>query len=161
MKKYSQEELLNEGVWGAVKGIARGADYLVGKAAPELQKVYKDPINAVVGFKDAVMGNTVRNPNYGKPVPQNVINSISTGLQRRGERLTFKPIKYYTYSKELKKDVYGATIIDRTTNKDRLIYVDKNGVELNPPVPPASSTPPAPTTQPPTTPAPTPPPPTP
>ena len=150
MKKYSQEELLNEGVWGAV-------DYLVGKAAPELQKVYKDPINAAVGFKDALMGNTVTNPNYGKPVPQNVINSISTGLQRRGERLSFKPIKYYTYSKELKKDVYGATIIDRTTNTERLIYVDKNGVELNPPVPPASSTPPTtPPPTPPTTPPPTP-----
>jgi hypothetical protein len=154
MRKYSQEELLNEGVWGAVKAIGRGADYLIGKAAPEVQKLYKDPINAAVGLKDAVMGNTVKNPNYGKPVTQNIINSISTGLQRNGNRLSFEPIKYYTYSKELKKDVYGATIIDRTTNKKRLIYVDKNGVELTPPVPPASSTPP--TTQPPTTPPPTP-----
>jgi hypothetical protein len=66
MKKYSQEELLNEGVWGAVKAIGRGADYLIGKAAPEVQKLYKDPINAAVGLKDAVMGNTVKNPNYGK-----------------------------------------------------------------------------------------------
>ena len=132
MRKYSQEELLNEGVWGAVKAIGRGADYLIGKAAPEVQKLYKDPYNAAVGLKNAVMGNTTTNPKEGKVVPQQILNSIRTGLQRTGNKLSFKPIKYYTYSKELKKDVYGATIIDATTNKEQLVYVDKNGVILTP-----------------------------
>jgi hypothetical protein len=135
MKKYTQRELLSEGFWG---GLGRGADYLVGKIAPRVQELYKTPYNVGKGFVQAVRGTS--NLKQGKPVPQNIVNSIRAGLQRNNMQLSFKPIKYYSYSEQLRKDVYGATVIDPTTRKEKGIYVDKNGNEINPPTqnPPAS-----------------------
>lgn len=60
MKKYSQKQLLEEGFWKGVGdvigGVARGADYVAGQVAPELQRLYKDPYKAAKGLVGAIKG---------------------------------------------------------------------------------------------------------
>lgn len=143
MKTFTQKELLSEGIWSGVKKIAGGigkgiktaarvADAAVGIVAPEVQRLYdtqQGPISHLRPLKDALTGDSA--PVSDKKIPQHVVNSIRSGLQRQNYRMSFKPVKYFSYSTDLKKHVYGATVIG-ANNVEKLVYVDQKGNILNP-----------------------------
>lgn len=127
MKKHSQKELLREGLWGGIKAIGRGIDYTLGKIAPEVQSLYKDPIAGAKGLVNAVKGV----PPEPKQVTPAVQNAIKQGLARQNYRMSFKPVSYQSYDQVSKKHIYLATVIDQT-NKEVRVYVDQNGNIMNP-----------------------------
>jgi hypothetical protein len=88
MRKYTQRELLEEGFWSgvgkAVKGVAKGIDYTLGKVAPEVQKLYKDPYNFVKGVGQAATGN---NNNSSSNMTDRMIKKMENGLAKAGYTL--------------------------------------------------------------------------
>jgi hypothetical protein len=150
MKKYSQKELLNEGIWdgikkvgGAVvsgaKALGRGLDYTLAAAAPEVRKLYRDPYYAAKGLKNAIQGKPYEKPGQSNSqgtstaVSSDALISIKNGLQRRNVTVSNQtPIRHIAKDPQSGKDIYAVTVIDTTSpsRSQRLIYVDKNGLEI-------------------------------
>jgi hypothetical protein len=139
MKKYSQRELLSEGIWSGIKALGRGADYVLSKAAPEVRALYRDPYYAVKGLTAAMRGK----PQYKSSqsgtkgsetvISSDVLMSIKNGLQRRNITVSNqKPIRFVAKDPQSGNAVYAVTIVDTTSssNPPRVIYVDKNGFEI-------------------------------
>jgi hypothetical protein len=143
MKKYSQKELLNEGFWKGIGkvagGVARGVDYTLGKVAPELQSLYKDPYKAAVGLGRAIKGspsgedkqgyttnNTPQKTNYASP--QETAN-IRQGLSSKNITLLNNPTLSYIDSRTRMK--YFNVEIENQGRKMNII-VDSNGNYSNP-----------------------------
>lgn len=134
MKKYSQKELLEEGFWkgvgSAIKGVARGADYIVGKVAPEAQSLYKDPYNAGRGLVRAVQGkpkiNTKKGTtgnNQSNVSPQEMAN-IKRGLTSKG--ITLLNIPKLSYTDQSTQIKYYNVEIEKNGRRFNAI-VDTNG----------------------------------
>lgn len=150
MKKYSQKELLSEGIWQGIKTAAKGVgkglvgaaklgDYALSKVAPEVRSLYRDPLRAVGGAYNAIKKPLTTDRIFGsglyddkaKKVTPEIIQSIKTGLQRNGYRLSFKPITYASYDQNSKKHIYQTRVIDSSGN-EKYVYIDKNGNILTP-----------------------------
>lgn len=150
MKKYSQKELLSESIWGGIKSVAKGigkgvvgaaklGDYALSKAAPEVRSLYRDPLRAAGGAYNAIktpvtaarVFKTGAYADTAKKVTPAIIQSIKTGLQRIGNRLTFEPITYASYDPNSKKHIYKTKIID-STGSQKYVYVDQQGTVLTP-----------------------------
>ena len=134
MKKYSQQELLEEGFWkgvgSAIKGVARGADYIVGQVAPEAQRLYKDPYNAAKGLVRAVQGKSPINTQQGTTGnntsninPQEMAN-IRRGLTSKG--ITLLNIPELSYTDPSTRVKYYNVEIESSGRRIRAI-VDANG----------------------------------
>jgi hypothetical protein len=134
MKKYTQQELLEEGFWkgigSAVKGVARGADYIVGQVAPKAQSLYKDPYNAAKGLVRAVQGKPPINTRQGTTSnnqsnisPQEMAN-IKRGLTSRG--ITLLNIPNLSYTDQNTRVKYYNVEIESNGRRIRAI-VDANG----------------------------------
>ena len=150
MKIYTQKELLSESIWGGIKSAAKGVgkgivgaaklgDYALSKVAPEVRSLYRDPLRAAGGAYRAIKKPLTTDRIFGsgeyddkvKKVTPAIIQSIKTGLQRNGYRLTFEPITYASYDPNSKKHIYKTKIIDSTgSRKD--VYIDQQGTELTP-----------------------------
>jgi hypothetical protein len=140
MKKYTQRELLNEGLWSGIKSVGRGIDYVLQKAAPEVRKLYRDPYYAVKGLTNAMKGSPqkkqegVQKQGSNTSVSSDILTSIKNGLQRRNITVSNQtPIRHIATDPASGKEVYAATIIDTTSpsKAQRLIYIDKNGLEIS------------------------------
>lgn len=150
MKIYTQKELLSEGIWGGIKAAAKGVgkgvvgaaklgDYALSKVAPEVRSLYRDPLRAAGEAYKAIKKPVTAARVFGtgeydetiKKVSPAIIQSIKTGLQRNGYRLTFEPITYASYDPNSKKHIYKTKIID-STGSQKDVYVDQQGTELTP-----------------------------
>lgn len=150
MKIYTQKELLSESIWGGIKSAARGVgkgivgaaklgDYALSKVAPEVRSLYRDPLRAAGEAYNAIktpvtaarVFKTSEYADTAKKVTPAIIQSIKTGLQRSGYRLTFEPITYASYDPNSKKHIYKTKIIDSTGSK-KDVYIDQQGTELTP-----------------------------
>lgn len=135
MKKLTQNELLNEGLWNGIKrvtgGAARGADYLMGKLAPEAQQLYKGPIQGVKGLVNAVKGEPSfkTEPTSQQPQqPDPAIEAVKNGLIRQNYKLdSNRPITLSGKDPNTNKSVYLASIIDPTTHAPKAVYTDAQG----------------------------------
>lgn len=150
MKKYSQKELLSEGIWGGIKAAAKGVgkgvvgaaklgDYALSKVAPEVRSLYRDPLRAVGGAyhaikkpltSDRIFGSGLYDDKAKKVTPE-IIQSIKNGLQRSGYRLSFKPITYASYDPNSKKHIYQTRVINNSTGVEKYEYLDKDGNIMN------------------------------
>jgi len=129
MKKYTQRELLEEGFWSgvgkAVKGAAKGIDYTLGKVAPEVQKLYKDPYNFGKGFVQAVTGDT------NKPssnMTDRMIKRMENGLSKTGYTLDSNNMPRFI------GNFNGTPGYEVTVTKEgvqRVVTIDKNGKILS------------------------------
>lgn len=131
MKKYSQKELLEERFWkgvgNVVGGIARGADYVAGQVAPELQRLYKDPYKAAKGLVGAIKGDQsikqgkvqggVSGANTNTSVSSQEIANIRQGLSSKQYNLLSSPTLSYVDS--------------RTRMKYFNVQIEKNGNRMN------------------------------
>jgi len=134
MKKYSQKELLEEGFWkgvgSAIKGVARGADYIVGQVAPEAQRLYKDPYKAAKGLVRAVKGKSPIDTRQGTTsnnqtnISPQEISNIRRGLTSRNITLLNNPKLSYTDPNTRNK--YYEVEIESNGRQIRAI-VDANG----------------------------------
>jgi len=131
MKKYSQKELLSEGVWNALKNTARGVwragNYAMKAIAPQTHALLSTPKNFVKGMKSAVTGET--NPGEVKVTPE-VERSIKAGLTAANKKPSWRRIQYQSYDQASKRNIYSAYIVDPTTGKEQMIYVDSKGNQL-------------------------------
>jgi hypothetical protein len=134
MKKYSQQELLEEGFWkgvgSAVKGVARGADYIVGQVAPKAQSLYKDPYNATRGLVRAVQGKPQINTKKGttgnnkSSISPTEIANIKRGLTSKG--ITLLDIPRLSYTDPSTRVKYYNVKIENKGRQVRAI-IDQNG----------------------------------
>lgn len=150
MKVYSQKELLSEGIWQGIKSVAKGVgkgvvgaaklgDYALSKVAPEVRSLYRDPLRAAGEAYRAIKtpvtaARVFKTGEYDdkvKKVTPAIIQSIKTGLQRNGYRLTFEPITYTSYDPNFKKHIYKTKIID-STGSQKDVYIDQQGTVLTP-----------------------------
>jgi hypothetical protein len=127
MKKYSQKELLEEGFW---KGVARGADYIVGQVAPKAQSLYKDPYNAARDLVRAVQGKppinnkTRKNGNNTSNISPQEMANIKRGLTSKG--ITLLNIPKLSYTDQNTRVKYYNVEIESNGRRIRAI-VDANG----------------------------------
>ena len=123
MKKYSQKELLEKRFWkgvgNVVSGIARGADYVAGQVAPELQRLYKDPYKAAKGLVGAIKGDQ-----SNTSVSSQEIANIRQGLSSKQYNLLSSPTLSYVDPQTRMK--YFNVQIEKNGNLMNAI-VDANG----------------------------------
>lgn len=135
MKKYTQKEILNEGFWKGVGktigGVARGADYVLGKVAPEAQSLYKDPYKAVMGLKDAVLNK--KSVPYKNQISNNVLSNIYRNVRGANPNynvLNAPPVSFIGMSiSNPNRKLYKVPVLDSTTNKKFYINVGEDGIQ--------------------------------
>ena len=131
MKKYSQKQLLEEGFWkgvgNVIGGVARGADYIVGKVAPEAQSLYKDPYKAAKGLVGAIKGE--------KPIKQGKVQGGSSGASTNtsASPQEISNIKQGLSSKQY--NLINTPTISYVDPQTRIKYfnvqIEKNGRKIN------------------------------
>ena len=135
MKKYTQKEILSEGFWKGVgktiKGVAQGADYVLGKVAPEAQSLYKDPYNAAMGLKDAVLGT--KSTPYKNQISRNVLSNIYKNIKKANPNynvLNAPPVSFIGMSiSNPNRKLYKVPVLDSKTNKKFYINVGEDGIQ--------------------------------
>jgi len=125
MKKYTQRELLEEGFWSgvgkAVGGVAKGVDYTLGKALPQVQKLYKDPYNFGKGFVQAVAGYDPKS----NDLSDKAIDKMEANLAKKGYTLDPNDIPRYE-GKYNNAPSYSVSVTDSSGNP-KTLTVDKKG----------------------------------
>jgi hypothetical protein len=131
MKKYSQKELLEEGFWKGVGktigGVTRGADYIMGKVAPEAQRLYKDPYKAAKGLVGAIKGDKSIEQNKGG------VNSSGTNTNTSASSQEIANIKQGLSSKQY--NLLNTPTLSYVDPQTRIKYfnvqIEKNGRKIN------------------------------